>query len=99
MAAYNVKLKSREEIAEGTMAFHFEKPEGFQFKAGQFLNLPLIDPPEADAEGNRRNFTIASAPEEDDLMIATRMRDTAFKRTLKQMPLGKESKIAGPSGS
>jgi hypothetical protein len=32
MAIFRVKLKSRQEIAFGTMAFHFEKPEGFAFK-------------------------------------------------------------------
>jgi ferredoxin-NADP reductase len=32
------KLMRREEVAEGTMAFHFEKPSGFNFKAGQ---LPM----------------------------------------------------------
>jgi hypothetical protein len=34
MPIYKVKLKAREEIASGTMAFHFEKPEGFIYKAG-----------------------------------------------------------------
>lgn len=99
MPTHNVKLKSHAEVAEGTVAFHFEKPDGFNFKAGQFLNLTLIDPPETDGKGNRRNFSIASAPEENDLMIATRMRNTAFKRVLKQIPLQKEVKMAGPFGS
>ena len=99
MLTHNVKLKSREPIAEGTVAFHFEKPDQFNFSAGQFVNLVLIDPPETDAEGNRRNFTIASAPDETDLMIATRMRDTAFKRVLKQMPLDHEVRLGGPFGS
>jgi hypothetical protein len=31
------KLMRREEVAEGTMAFHFEKPPGFDFKAGSIL--------------------------------------------------------------
>ena len=78
MATHKVKLKRREEVAEGTAAFYFEKPEGFQFKAGQFLRFSLIDPPETDAEGDSRSFSIASAPHEEDLMIATRLRDTAF---------------------
>src|SRR5262245_10837278 len=99
MAIHRVKLKSRREIAEGTMAFHFEKPPGFVFKAGQALAWTLIDPPETDDEGEARNFSIASAPVEPDLMIATRMRDTAFKRVLKTMPLGSEVRIAGPFGS
>ena len=99
MAIHRVKLKSRREIAEGTMAFHFEKPPGFDFKAGQALAWTLIDPPEIDDEGGVRNFSIASAPVEPDLMIATRMRDTAFKRVLKTMPLGTEVRIVGPFGS
>jgi len=28
------KLKDRKEVAEGTMAFRFEKPSGWTFKAG-----------------------------------------------------------------
>jgi len=92
-------LRKREDVAEGTMAFHFDKPAGFEFRAGQFMVLTLINPPETDAEGNRRTFTIASAPFDPDLMIATRMRDTAFKRVLRSMPLGTEMKIAGPGGS
>lgn len=99
MATYQVKLKSRRTVAEGTMAFHFEKPPGFAFKAGQALAWTLIDPPETDDEGEMRNFSIASAPGEPDLMIATRMRDTAFKRVLNTMPLGTDIRIVGPFGS
>jgi hypothetical protein len=44
-----------------------------------------------------RNFSIASAPGEPDLMIATGRRDTPFKRILKTMPLGTEVRIVGPS--
>jgi len=98
MATHNVKLKRRQEVAEGTEAFYFEKPVGFQFKAGQFLRFTLIDPPETDAEGNSRTFSVASAPYEEDLMIATRMRDTAFKRVIKMMPLGSEIEIKGAFG-
>lgn len=98
MASHRVKLLRREEVAEGTVAFFFEKPEGFQFTAGQFLRFSLIDPPETDPEGDSRTFSIASAPGEADLMIATRMRDTAFKRVLKSMPLGSQVDLKGPYG-
>ncbi len=95
---YSVQLKDRKEVASGTMAFYFEKPKGFDFKAGQFMELTLLDPPETDAEGNTRAFTIASAPYEADLMIATRMRDTAFKRVLKTLPPGSAVNMEGPFG-
>ena len=81
------------------MAFHLEKPVDFQFKAGQYLNATLIDPPETDAEGNTRSFSIASAPFEVDLVFASRMRNTAFKRALKTLTLSREVWISGPFGS
>lgn len=99
MSIYMVRLDSREEVADATMAFHFEKPEGFLFKAGQFADFTLIDPPETDAEGNTRGFSLASAPYEKDLMIASRMRDTAFKRVMKQLPYGTRLKMDAPYGS
>ena len=92
------KLKVRKEVAEGTMAFRFEKPSGWTFKAGQYLDMTLLDPSETDSEGNVRSFSIASAPHEESLMVATRMRDTAFKRVMKTMPIGTTVKIEGPSG-
>jgi ferredoxin-NADP reductase len=92
------KLKDRKEVAEGTMAFWFEKPSGWAFKAGQYLDMTLLDPSETDSEGNVRSFSIASAPHEETLMVATRMRDTAFKRVLRSMRFGMPVKIEGPSG-
>src|SRR5580704_2225208 len=92
------KLKDRTEVAESTMAFRFEKPSVWTFKAGQYLDMTLLDPPETDSEGNVRSFSIASGPHEEILLVATRMRDTAFKRVLRTMPLGTAVKIDGPSG-
>lgn len=94
----NVKLLKREGIAEGTMAFHFSKPEGFEFRPGQFADFTLIDPAQTDAEGNVRGFSLVQAPFEPDLVVATRMRDTAFKRVLKDLPIGTELKLDAPYG-
>ena len=80
------------------MAFRFEKPSNWTFQAGQYLCMTVIDPEETDAEGNTRTFSIASSPHEATLMVATRMRDTAFKRTLQAMPLGTAVQIEGPVG-
>src|ERR1041384_8232403 len=99
MPIYKTVLRGKEEIAAGTMAFHFEKPGGFAFKAGQFGDFTLINPAETDAEGNIRTFSLASAPYETDLMFATRMRDTAFKRVLKSMEVGTEVSLNAPYGS
>jgi ferredoxin-NADP reductase len=99
MGVYIAKLKDRRQVAEGTMAYYFDKPAGFEFAGGQSIDLTLIDPPETDAEGNTRAFSLASAPYEPLLMVATRQRDTAFKRILKSMPLDSEVRFEGPFGS
>jgi len=93
------KLLSRHEVAERTMAFRFDKPSGWTFKAGQFIAMTLLAPSETDAEGDTREFSIASGPHEDTLMVATRLRDTAFKRVLQTLPFGTAVKIEGPSGA
>lgn len=96
--SFETRLVRRAEVAEGTMAFHFARPPGFDFQAGQNVLVTLIDPPETDAQGPSRTFSLACAPHEPELAVATRMRDTAFKRVLKSAPLGLRARIEGPSG-
>ena len=95
---YSLTLIERRMVAEGTMAFHFDKPPGFVFTPGQFVDLTLTEPSETDAAGNTRAFSIASAPQEPTLMVATRLRDTAFKRELQRMPIGSTVRMEGPFG-
>jgi ferredoxin-NADP reductase len=99
MPKYETTLTRNKTVAEGTMAFHFARPEGLKFTAGQALNVSLIEPPETDAKGNARTFSIVSAPHENELVIATRMRDTAFKRVLKAMAAGGRVGLRGPAGT
>lgn len=98
MAVYESALRRRVLIAEGTAAFYFDRPAGFAHQAGQNAVFTLVDSPETDAKGPSRTFTIASAPHEAEIMIATRMRDTAFKRMLRSAALGTPVRIDGPSG-
>ena len=95
---FQAALVSREMVAERTMSFRFAEPADWSYRAGQFVDITLLDPPETDAEGNTRGFSISSAPREDVIMITTRLRDTAFKHALQQVPLGTEMKIEGPFG-
>ncbi len=89
-AAYTIALKAKKEIAKGTMAFTFERPSDMQFMPGQHIRMTLIDPPETDDEGDSRFFSLASTPQDSDLVIAMRMRDTAFKRVLARLPIGEK---------
>ena len=99
MPRYKVSLHARETLCAGTTAFYFEKPEGFKFEAGQFANFALLTPPGSDLKGHTRVFSIASAPHERTLMVATRLRATDFKRTLNSLPIGAELHLQGPYGS
>lgn len=95
----SAKLLDKKEVAEGTMAFTFERPLGFSFNAGQHIEITLIDPSETDAEGDTRTFSIVNAPHEPNLVVATRMRDAAFKRVLKNLPIDSPVSIKGPFGN
>jgi ferredoxin-NADP reductase len=95
---FEAALVSRELVADRTMAFRFAKPADWTYRAGQFVDITLLDPPETDAEGNTRGFSISSSPSEGVIMITTRLRDTAFKRVLQAAPLGTAVKIEGPFG-
>jgi ferredoxin-NADP reductase len=99
MSTHSVALRGREEVAEGTMAFHFDKPAGFAFKPGQAIELILDSTPGADATNARHAFSLVSAAFEPRITVATRMRDSAFKRALKALPVGSPVAIDGPFGS
>jgi ferredoxin-NADP reductase len=72
------------------MAFHFERPPGFEHESGQNALFTLA--------GDSRTFSIASAPHDPHLTVATRMRDSAFKRTLKTAQSGLKVEVDGPAG-
>lgn len=91
-------LSDRSDIAENTKAIWFEPEKPVRFAAGQFGDFTLIDPPFTDEKGNTRTFSIASAPETDRIMIVTRMRDSAFKRSLAALPTGSLVQFMGPMG-
>ena len=100
MATQTVRLKSKNDVAHGTTAFHFEKPAGFEFRPGQAVDVILsiagVDPASADG---RHAFSIVSAPHEDEIVVTTRMRESAFKKALGALPIGAAAELDGPFGS
>jgi len=99
MGAYQSTLLGRTEVAEGTMAFQFEKPTGFIFKAGQYIDLTISDPQHGPSNGLTHTFSIASSPFDEELLVTTRMRSTIFKHALSVLPIGTGARIDGPMGS
>lgn len=99
MTIHETVLKRQELVARDTIALAFEKPAGFTFQAGQAIDLTLVDPPANDAKGVRRALSIVSAPHEDEIVIATRIRDSAFKRGLRDLRPGARVQIDGAFGA
>lgn len=96
---YLFPLVDRQEIAVDTMEFVFStKGSDYTFKPGQHADYTLIDPPFTGAEGNTRTFSFANAPGDNTIRFATRMRDSAFKNSLKVIPLGTRIKVKSPIG-
>lgn len=98
MNTYSIRLKNKYEIAERTLAFVFEKPGGFQFQAGQYIAMTLPKLDFTDSKGATRVLSIASAPSDAELVFGMRITESAFKKTLAEMPLGGEVVIRDATG-
>jgi len=83
-------ISNKKEIAKGTLMIELEIiEEAVSFKPGQFFMLELINPPYHDEKGNKRYFSIVNSPNEKDVLVmATRLSDSAFKRSLNELPVG-----------
>jgi ferredoxin-NADP reductase len=93
-------LERIEEAAADTYDFIFSSPRKFAFQAGQYLEWTLgLDHP--DNRGNRRYFTVASAPTEDAVRLGVKFYPTssAFKRALGAMEPGDTIHAAQVAGS
>ncbi|MGQ0384215.1 MAG: FAD-dependent oxidoreductase [Gammaproteobacteria bacterium] len=95
MSALPTRLLARSTVARGTEAFSFLRPQDFRFQPGQAVDLVL-----SGAAGELRHaFSIVSAPQEEPLTIATRMRPSEFKTALSTLPAGAPAALEGPFGS
>jgi len=89
----------KRELARGIYEFIFKSDRSFAFRAGQYLEWALSGVP-ADSRGNRRFFTIASAPEDAEVRLGMRLYDapSAFKRTLMVLEPGAKLYASGIAG-
>lgn len=93
---YSTRLIGREEVAHETLAVRVERPAGFAFRSGEYVDLTILGLQERDALGPIRSLSISSAPQADYLEFIVRQRETAFKRALATYPLGTELELEGP---
>ncbi|MFC2966712.1 hypothetical protein [Acidimangrovimonas pyrenivorans] len=96
---FKLTLLRVEEIAAGCYDYVFHSEKALPFRPGQYLDWTLhLEQP--DSRGNRRPFTIASAPTENEVRLGVKFypQPSAFKRKMIEMMPGDVmygSQIAG----
>ena len=95
---YTIKLLTKKDLTIVSMVWTFAKPKGFTYKAGQYceFSIPNFEPTKND--DGTRCLSLVSNPEEDNIVIASNIRDSAFKQHLKALEIGQEIKMSGPYG-
>lgn len=98
---YFFPLLSRREIASGTIEFALDaRGSDFVFRAGQWVDITLINPQFPDEDSNTRAFSMASSPRDtQSVLFAMRIGKSAYKRSLMALPLSTQMKISRASGS
>src|SRR3954464_9041651 len=93
-------IMEKREVAKGTLFVRFDLlGEEVDFRPGQYFWLTLLDAPYDDEKGPRRHISVATSPNERGALgLATRLRDTAFKRSLAELPVGTEVDVEHPKG-
>ena len=95
-----LKLQSKREVADNTWEFTFNKPEGFSFEAGQYVEW-MLPHKKTDGRGFRRYFTVASSPTEPVIRLALKVQKeggSTYKSALIELDEGEEiivSQLAG----
>jgi ferredoxin-NADP reductase len=95
------KIKEKREVAKGTLMVVFDLlGEEVDFEPGQYFWVELLDPPYDDEKGPRRHISVVTSPNERGVLgLCTRLRDSAFKRSLAEMPIGADVDVEQPKGN
>ena len=94
------QIKEKREVARGTLLVIFDVLGAeVDFKPGQYFWVELLDAPYDDEKGPRRHITVVTSPTERGVLgFCTRMRDSAFKRSLAELEVGAEVEVEQPKG-
>jgi ferredoxin-NADP reductase len=93
-------IKEKQDVAKGTLLVTFDLlGEEVDFRPGKYFHVTLPNLGYDDEKGLRRHITVVTSPKERGVLgFATRMRDSAFKRTLRELPVGSEVEVEPPKG-
>src|SRR3954451_24917550 len=95
------KIKEKRDVAKGTLLVIFDLLGAeVDFTAGQYFWVTLLDPPFDDEKGPRRHISAVTSPNERGVLgLCTRLRDSAFKRSLAEPPMGAEVDVEQLKGT
>jgi ferredoxin-NADP reductase len=95
------QIKEKREVAKGTLLVTFDLlGEEVDFAPGQYFFVTLPDVGYQDDKGLRRHITVVTSPNEKGVLgFVTRIRDSAFKRSLGELPVGAEVDVESPKGN
>jgi ferredoxin-NADP reductase len=93
-------IKEKREVAKGTLLVVFDLGgEEVEFRPGQYFWVELPNRGHDDEKGLRRHISVVTSPTERGVLgLCTRLRDTAFKRTLAELEVGDEVDVEQPKG-
>ena len=92
-------LAEKREVAKGTLLVLFAVDDYPDYRPGAYFWVELPDRGHDDEKGLRRHISLVTSPTEEVVGLATRLRDTAFKRTLSELQVGDEVEVEEPKGS
>jgi ferredoxin-NADP reductase len=93
-------VRETREVAEGTLLALFAVEDYPDYRPGAYFWVELPDRGHDDEKGLRRHISLVTSPTEHGVVgLATRLRDTAFKRTLAELEVGDEVQVEEPKGS
>ena len=94
------KIGKKIRVAEETLLIEFKLPRKVKYLPGQSFEVKLVDPPYRDREGTSRFFSIANdAGLRNYVTTITRIRKSAFKRSLEKMPIGSKVEVGSIGGT
>jgi glycine betaine catabolism B len=81
-----LKLKRKSKISSNIVDFIFQPSQRLVFKPGQYMEFTLAHT-KPDSRGNRRFFTLASSPTEENLHLGVRFypNSSSFKKALSKI--------------
>jgi ferredoxin-NADP reductase len=93
-------VAEKREVAKGTLFVRFAVEDYPDYRPGAYFWVELPDRGREDEKGLRRHISLATSPTERGVVgLATRLRDSAFKRTLAELEVGDEVQVEEPKGS